>query len=100
MDFPEKNHYLLPHADILYMASFRFTEDFESLINELIEKTGHTKTSLIVEAVTTYARSQMPDDVLRDHLRQLEEEHAYIRKEIDEIKTLVTQVIKNQHRFV
>jgi len=78
------------------MASFRFTEAFESRLEELAEKHGKTKTAMIVDAVNAYAVGNLPDSELIGLLDQLANDNAEIHKEIDELKTLVTQVLKNQ----
>jgi len=78
------------------MASFRFTEAFESRLEELAEKHGKTKTAMIVDAVNAYAVGNLPDSELISLLNQLANGNAEIHREIDELKTLVTQVLKNQ----
>ena len=78
------------------MASFRFTEAFESRLEELAEKLDKSKTSVIVEAVNAYGSSTLPNKELLARLDQLALDNDDLHKEIDELKTLVTQVLKNQ----
>ena len=78
------------------MASFRFTEAFELRLQELADKLNKTKTAIIVEAVNAYASGILPDRGLIERLDRLAVDNAEIQQEIDELKTLVTQVLKNQ----
>ena len=77
-------------------TSFTFSEDFKNRLDELSKKFGKTRTSLVVDAVNAYASGILPDRGLIERLDQLSKDNAEIRKEIDELKTLVTQVLKNQ----
>jgi hypothetical protein len=83
-------------ADIQCMASFRFTEAFELRLQELAEKLDKSKTSVVVEAVNAYVSSILPDRGLLERLDRLSRDNAEFRREIDELKTLITQVLRNQ----
>ena len=78
------------------MASFRFSEAFESRLEELTIKLDKSKTSVIIEAVNAYASSTLPNKELLARLDQLALDNDDIHRQIDELKTLITQVLKNQ----
>ena len=79
-------------------TSFTFTEEFKKRLDELAQKFGKSRTSLVVDAVNAYASGILPDRGLMERLDQLAKNDDEIRKEIDELKTLITQVLKNQQR--
>jgi predicted transcriptional regulator len=78
------------------MASFRFTNTFDSLLDELCEKLNKTKTGLIVDAVTAYASGILPDRELNTRLDFLAGETAALKQSQGEIRTLCLQILKNQ----
>jgi predicted transcriptional regulator len=78
------------------MASFRFSDTFNSLLGELCEKLSRTKTTVIVDAVTAYASGVLPDRELNTRLDSLAGEIAALRQGQGEIRTLCLQILKNQ----
>jgi predicted transcriptional regulator len=78
------------------MASFRFTQTFDSLLDELCEKLNKTKTAVIVDAVTAYASGTLPDRELIARFDTIAGETAALKQGQSEIRTLCLQILKNQ----
>ena len=78
------------------MASFRFTQTFDSLLDELCEKLNKTKTAVIVDAVTAYASGTLPDRELIACFDTIADETATLKQGQSEIRTLCLQILKNQ----
>ena len=77
-------------------TTFSFSPAFLEHLKELSEKLGKTKTAVIVDAVNAYASGTLPDRGLIERLDHLTENDAAQQKAIDELKTLILQVLKNQ----
>ena len=78
--------------------NMRATPQFTELLENLsIQLGGKPKAQIVEEAVRIFAQSgrlAKPDSV--DTLKSISTQNSVIQKDIDEVKTLCLQILKNQ----
>jgi predicted DNA-binding protein len=77
-------------------TSFSFSDEFKERLEKLSKSVGKNKTQYMVDAVNAYATGDLSDTVLLERLDALAENDAALKAGVDELRTLITQVLKNQ----
>jgi predicted DNA-binding protein len=88
------------------LFNMRASSEFDSLLEKLSDQLGGKPKSQIVEEAVrvfaTTARSEISNkdaiEELTKRLDALAENDAELKKNIDELRTLITQVLKNQQK--
>ena len=82
--------------------AFRTSSQFFNLVEDISKHLGRPKTQIIEEAVRLFAKGDLSNleinkkDIM-EKINVLTEKSASLEKELQEIKTLVFQILKNQH---
>jgi predicted transcriptional regulator len=79
-------------------TSFSFSDDFKERLEKLSKSVGKNKTQYMVEAVNAYAAGNLSDTVLLERLDALAADNKALKNGLDELRTLITQVLKNQQK--
>jgi predicted transcriptional regulator len=79
-------------------SSYNFSDAFKERLETLAEKLGKTQTAVIVDAVNAYASGTLPDKAAIERFDTLAANGEALKKDVDELKTLITQVLKNQQK--
>jgi predicted transcriptional regulator len=99
--FRKKYAFFLHIADTVICmnrSSYNFSDTFKERLETLAEKLGKTQTAVIVDAVNAYASGTLPDKAVIGRLDTLAANDGALKKDVDELKTLITQVLKNQQK--
>jgi SOS-response transcriptional repressor LexA len=77
-------------------VGFRLQLNTIEKLNALVAKEGKSQAKVIDTALTAYASGVISDKELINRLDALAADNEALKKGIDELRTLVTQVLKNQ----
>ena len=81
--------------------AFRTSSQFFNLVEDISKQLGRPKTQIIEEAVRLFAKGDLSNleinkkDII-EKINVLTEKSTSLEKELQEIKTLVFQILKNQ----
>ncbi len=78
-------------------TSFNLPLDFKEYLDKQAKSSNKTRTQYVIDAVTAYASEGKT--ITQEQLQQIEQLQvltASLSKELQEIKTLVFQILKNQ----
>jgi predicted DNA-binding protein len=79
-------------------SSYNFTDTFKEGLEELARELGKTQTAVIIDSVNAFKSGTLPDKAVIERLDALAENDVNIQKGIEELRTLITQVLKNQQK--
>ena len=79
-------------------TSFNLTLDFKEYLDKKAKNSNKTRTQYVIDAVTAYAsEGKTITQEQSQQIEQLQVLTASLAKELQEIKTLIFQILKNQH---
>ena len=79
-------------------TSFNLPLDFKEYLDKKAKNSNKTRTQYVIDAVTAYAsEGKTITQEQSQQIEQLQVLTASLAKELQEIKTLIFQILKNQH---
>jgi predicted transcriptional regulator len=79
-------------------SSYNFTDAFKERLEALSKELGKTQTAIIIDAVNAFKAGTLPDKAVIERLDALATDNKALKNGLDELRTLVTQVLKNQQK--
>ena len=79
-------------------TSFNLPLDFKEYLDKKAKNSNKTRTQYVIDAVTAYAsEGKTITQEQSQQIEQLQVLTTSLAKELQEIKTLIFQILKNQH---
>lgn len=79
-------------------TSFNLPKDFKEYLDTQAKTSNKTRTQYVIDAVTAYAsEGKTITQEQSEQLIQLLSKSDILFKELQEVKTLIFQILKNQH---
>ena len=79
-------------------TSFNLPLDFKEYLDKKAKNSNKTRTQYVIDAVTAYAsEGKTITQEQSQQIEQLQVLTASLAKDLQEIKTLIFQILKNQH---